>query len=186
MDENSAKSEGEEKVQESSNITLRPIALSDVDDLMVWATDDRVTKFCLWETYTSKEQAVEYIKNQAIPHPWLRAVCIRNHAIGSITVTPCSGYGSCRAELGYVLAHKHWGKGIATRAVKMVVSMIFKEWPHLKRLQAVVHVENKGSQRVLEKAGFQREGVLRSYELLKGKAVDMVMFSILGNNSSVG
>ncbi|KAL0388579.1 UNVERIFIED_CONTAM: putative [ribosomal protein S5]-alanine N-acetyltransferase [Sesamum radiatum] len=185
MDESSAKS-GEDKVQESFNITLRHIALSDVDDFMVWATDDRVTKFCLWDTYTSKEQAVEYIKNQAIPHPWLRAVCLGNHVIGTITVDPCSGSGSCRAELGYVLAHKHWGKGIATRAVKMVVSTIFKDWPHLQRLQAVVHVENKGSQRVLEKAGFQREGVLRSYELFKGKPVDVVMFSTLGNDSSFG
>ncbi|KAL0457187.1 UNVERIFIED_CONTAM: putative [ribosomal protein S5]-alanine N-acetyltransferase [Sesamum latifolium] len=164
MDENSAKSEGEEKVEESFNITLRPIALSDVDALM----------------------AVEYIKNQAIPHPWLRAVCVGDRAIGTITVTPCSGFDSCRAELGYVLAHKHWGKGIATRAVNMVVSTIFKEWPHLKRLQAVVHVENKGSQRVLEKAGFQREGVLRSYLLFKGKPVDAVMFSTLENDSSVG
>ncbi|KAK4382447.1 hypothetical protein Sango_2871400 [Sesamum angolense] len=154
MDESSAKS-GEDKVQESFNITLRHIALSDVDDFMVWATDDRVTKFCLWDTYTSKEQAVEYIKNQAIPHPWLRAVCLGNHVIGTITVYPCSGSGSCRAELGY-------------------------------RLQAVVHVENKGSQRVLEKAGFQREGVLRSYELFKGKPVDVVMFSTLGNDSSIG
>ncbi|KAL2229924.1 uncharacterized protein LOC105171328 [Sesamum indicum] len=186
MDENSAKSEGEEKVQESFNITLRPIALPDVDDFMVWATDDRVTKFCLWDTYTSKEQAVDYIKNQAIPHPWLRAICIGDRVIGTITVDPCSGFGSCRAELGYVLAHKHWGKGIATRAVKMVVSTIFKDWPHLQRLQAVVHVANKGSQRVLEKAGFQREGVLRSYVLFKGKPIDVVMFSTLGNHSSVG
>ncbi|PIN22569.1 Amino-acid N-acetyltransferase [Handroanthus impetiginosus] len=181
MDEKSGKSEGEEGIQELSQITLRPIELSDADDLMVWATDEKVTRFCLWETYTSKEQALDYIKNVAIPHPWLRVICIENHAIGAISVTPFSGFDRCRGELGYVLAHKYWGKGIVTRAVKMVVNTIFNEWPHLERLQAVVNVENKGSQRVLEKAGFEKEGVLKKYVVLKGKTVDVVMFSFLGN-----
>ncbi|KAI3469588.1 hypothetical protein Pfo_026251 [Paulownia fortunei] len=185
MDANFAKPEGEEGIQDFSMITLRPIALSDVDDFMVWATDDRVTKFCLWDTYTSKEQAVDYVKNHATPHPWLRVICIKNRAVGAISVTPYSGFGRCRGELGYVLAHKYWGKGIVTRAVKMVASTIFNEWPHLNRIQAVVDVGNKGSQRVLEKAGFQREGVLRNYKVLKGKTVDEVMYSILDTDHRV-
>ncbi|CAA0823083.1 Acyl-CoA N-acyltransferases (NAT) superfamily protein [Striga hermonthica] len=132
---------------EFTKITLRPIELSDTDDFMVWATDDRVTKFCIWDTYTSRSQALDFITNFAIPHPWLRAVCLDDRAIGSISVSPNSGNNSCRAELGYVLAHEHWGKGIATEAVKMVVSSIFGELPGLERLEAFVDVKNKGSQR---------------------------------------
>lgn len=182
-DETCAKPETEEEIEEVSEmISLRPISLSDVDDFMVWATDDKVSKFCIWDTYTTKDQAVDYIKNQAIPHPWLRVICLENQAIGSITVTPSSGQESCRGELGYVLAHNYWGRGIATRAVQLVVSIIFKEWPHLKRLEALVHVENKGSQRVLQKAGFEREAVLRNYRNLKGKTADMAMYSFLGND----
>ena len=60
-----------------------------------------------------------------------------------------------------------------------MANTIFAEWPHLERLEAIVDVENPGSQRVLEKAGFQREGVLRKYMLLKGKTRDLVMFSLL-------
>ncbi|PIN22570.1 Amino-acid N-acetyltransferase [Handroanthus impetiginosus] len=182
MDEKSSKSEGEEGIQEFSKITLRPIELSDVDDFMVWATDVKVSKFCLWDAYTSKEQALDYIQNIAIPHPWLRAICIGNRAIGTISVTPCSGFHRCGGKLGYVLAYKYWGKGIVTRAVKMVVNTIFNEWPHLDRLQAEVHVDNKGSQRVLEKAGFEKEGVLRKYVVMKGKTADVVMFSFLRND----
>ncbi|KAL7105268.1 hypothetical protein ACP275_07G033200 [Erythranthe tilingii] len=181
-----AKSETQEEgnIPESSmtNITLRPIELSDVDDFMMWATDERVTRFCLWSTYPSKEQAVDYIKNHAIPHPWLRLICLDdNRAVGSITVTPCtdSGYDRCRAEIGYVVAHEYWGRGIATLAVKMAAAAIFKEWPHLRRLQGVADVDNRGSQRVLEKSGFEREGVLRNYVELKGKIVDVVMYSIV-------
>ena len=60
-----------------------------------------------------------------------------------------------------------------------MANTIFSEWPHLERLEARVLVENVGSQRVLEKAGFQREGVLRKYMTLKGKIRDLMMFSLL-------
>ncbi|CAI9775902.1 unnamed protein product [Fraxinus pennsylvanica] len=185
MAENLDKSGGERRVQESMEITLRPIELSDADDFMVWAADDKVTRFCLWDTYTSKEQALNYIKNCAIPHPWLKVICIGNRAIGTISVTPGSGFDRCRAELGYVLSYKYWCKGIVTRAVKMVASTIFNEWPYLERLQAIVATDNEGSQRVLEKAGFQREGVLRKYSVIKGKTKDEVMFSLLSTDSFV-
>ncbi|PSS33856.1 Acyl-CoA N-acyltransferase protein [Actinidia chinensis var. chinensis] len=168
---------------EFSEITLRPFDLSDVDDFMEWATDDKVTQFCTWDSYTSREQAIDYIKNQAIPHPWLRAICLENRAIGSISVTPGSGIGEKRGELGYALASKYWGKGIVTRAVKIVAGTIFREWPNLERLEALVAAENLGSQRVLEKAGFHKEGVLRKWAFLKGRSRDTLIFSLLYSDS---
>ncbi|KAL2562013.1 hypothetical protein AAZV13_20G114200 [Glycine max] len=110
-----------------TQISLRPISLDDLDDLMLWTTDEKVAKHCTWEPYTSKE-------------------------------------------------------GIATHAVKQVVKAAFSEFPHLERLQALVDVENVASQRVLEKAGFQREGVLRKYVVIKGKSRDMITFSVLPND----
>lgn len=176
MDETSSKSEG----KEIDEITLRPIELTDVDDFMEWATDEKVSQFCTWDTYTCKDEALDYINNNAILHPWLRVICTKNRAIGAISVTPNSGYlDSCRAELGYVLAYKYWGKGIVTKAVKIVVSNIFKEWPDLERIEAFVDVDNKGSQRVLEKAGFLKEGVLRKFRTIKGRSRDVFIFSIL-------
>lgn len=81
----------EECDQESNEITLRPIALSDIDDFMVWATDDRVSHFCVWDTYTSKHKAFQFINDVAIPHPWFRVICINHRAVGSISVSPDSG-----------------------------------------------------------------------------------------------
>ncbi|KAI3928943.1 hypothetical protein MKW92_018584 [Papaver armeniacum] len=143
-------------------ISLRVFNLSDVDDFMVWATDDRVSHFCRWDTYTSKEDALDFIRNIVIPHPWFKAICIDNKPIGAIS-----------SEIGYVLASEHWGKGIATLAVRMVTETIFKDCPHLERLEGFVDVENKGSQKVLEKAGFQKDGVFRKYVILKGKNIGM-------------
>lgn len=81
------------------------------------------------------------------------------------------------------MGSKYWGKGIAARAVKLVANIIFKEWKHLERLEAYVDVDNAGSMRVMEKAGFQREGVLRKYFILKGRTRDMVIFSLLSTES---
>ena len=68
---------------------------------------------------------------------------------------------------------------MATRAVRAEAEAVFAAWPWLLRLEAVADVENPASQRVLEKAGFVREGTLRKYIVLKGRPRDMVMFSLL-------
>ncbi|KAF7116438.1 hypothetical protein RHSIM_RhsimUnG0028600 [Rhododendron simsii] len=171
--------------QDFTNIHLRLLDLSDIDDYMVWATDDKTNQFSSWDPNTSKEAAMNYIADFIIPHPWFRAICIDDRPIGSISVTPNRGSGSCRGEIGYVLGSKYWGNGIATRAVKMAAAEIFFEWPHLERLEGLVDVDNIGSQKVLEKAGFQREGVLRKYFIQKGRARDMVAFSLLSTDPQV-
>lgn len=168
-----------------SDIKLRLFDLSDIDDLMDWFMDEKVSKFCSWDCFTSKEAVMNYVANVIIPHPWLRAICLNDKPIGSISVTAFHGTALCRGEIGYILASEYWGKGIATKAVKLVASTIFVEWPHLERLEALVDVENIGSQRVLEKVGFSKEGVLRKYCLLKGKPRDMVMFSLLSTDFQV-
>ncbi|XP_077248807.1 uncharacterized protein LOC143888318 [Tasmannia lanceolata] len=160
-------------------ISLRRFELSDTDDFMVWSTDDRVNQFCRWDTNTSREEVVTYLKKYVIPHPWFKAICLKNRAIGYISVCPGRGCDKCRGEIGYVLASKYWGQGIATKAVRIVISTIFREWPNLERVEALVDVQNPRSQRVLEKAGFAKEGVLRKYFIHKGKTRDMVMYSFL-------
>ncbi|XXG73728.1 hypothetical protein AAC387_Pa07g2589 [Persea americana] len=175
----------QEEVKHSriGSITLRPFDLSDIDDLMVWATDDRVSRFCSWDTYTNREDALNYLKEKILPHPWFRAICIDGRPIGAISIVPgCSLSDRCRGELGYVLSSKYWGQGIATVAVKIVINTIFSEWPHLERLEAIVDVDNPGSQRVLEKAGFLREGLLRKYFIQKGRTRDAVMFGIISTD----
>ncbi|KAL5707068.1 hypothetical protein ACHQM5_025162 [Ranunculus cassubicifolius] len=162
-------------------LSLRPLNLSDVDDVLVWLTDDQVSHYCRWETYTSKEDALDYITNIAIPHPWYRAICLDNTLLGIEILIPLLKL-ICRGELGYVVGSSYLGKGIATKAVRMVVDCIFDEWKELERVEALVNV---GSQRVLEKAGFVKEGVLRKYCILKGSTRDMVMFSFLKTDPKV-
>jgi RimJ/RimL family protein N-acetyltransferase len=69
-----------------------------------------------------------------------------------------------RAELGYALARPFWGQGLATEAVHAVVDLALVQ-PAIYRVWAVCDLENPASARVLEKAGMQREGVLRRWSL---------------------
>lgn len=61
----------------------------------------------------------------------------------------------------------------------MAIPQVVKEFPELVRVQAMTGVENKASQRVLEKAGFTKEGLLRQYVCIKGEIQDVLVYSIL-------
>ncbi|KAK6804844.1 hypothetical protein RDI58_002628 [Solanum bulbocastanum] len=168
---------------DSSRISLRPFKLTDVDDMMLWAGDDRVTQTIRWNTFTSKGEALTFIKDVCIPHPWRRSICIDDRSIGFVSVFPGSGDDRNRADVGYAVAFEYWGQGIGTEAVKMTVPQVYSEFPEVIRLQALVDVENKASQRVLEKVGFIKEGKLRKYGYHKGKLVDLFMYSLLSTES---
>ncbi|KAK6265784.1 hypothetical protein QUC31_016621 [Theobroma cacao] len=160
-------------------ITLRPYELSDVDDFMKWSCDDEVISRTRLRYFTSREDALSYLKEVVIPRPWCRAICLEGKPIGFIAFKPCSANEKCRGSISYALGSKYWGKGIVTKAVKMVVPIVFKEFPYVERVQGLVDVDNKASQRVLEKAGFQKEGTLRKYLILNGKTSDVYVFSLL-------
>ncbi|XP_075653866.1 uncharacterized protein LOC142624211 isoform X3 [Castanea sativa] len=160
-------------------IKLRPYQLSDVDDFMEWACDDQIIRTSKLRYYTSREDALDYLKEVAIPHPWYRAICLEGRPIGFICVKPGSNYEICRGQISYALGSKYWNKGITTVAVKLVISSVFEEFPHMERLEGFVNVEIKASQRVLEKVGFQKEGVLRKYVIVHGKTIDVIMYSFL-------
>lgn len=164
---------------DSSRISLRPFELSDIDEFLTWASDDRVTRYLRWNTITSRKEALTYIEKVAIPHPWRRSICLDNRSIGYISIRPESGDDRCRAHVSYAVGMDYWGQGIVAIALKMALPAVFKEFPDLLRIEALVEVENKGSQRVLEKVGFLTEGLLRKYGFCKGEIRDMFIYSFL-------
>jgi ribosomal-protein-alanine N-acetyltransferase len=83
-----------------------------------------------------------------------------------------------RAEIGYVIAREHWRRGVGTSAVRGMVRWGF-ETLALHRIEAIVHRDNAASLRVAEKAGFQREGVMRGRTLMRDAYEDMVLYALL-------
>ena len=82
------------------------------------------------------------------------------------------------ATFGYWLGQAHWGKGIATAAARALKEHALAG-EHLKRLEAAVFEWNPASMRVLEKAGFVREGVLRKSVFKDGQLIDQVMYAAI-------
>ncbi|KAL5210509.1 hypothetical protein ABZP36_006132 [Zizania latifolia] len=144
-------------------VTLRRFDLSDVDAMMAWASDPEAAAYCRWEPYDSTEPLLAFIRDTVLPHPWFRAVCLAGDSrpVGAVSLAPTAD--ACRGELEYVLARAHWGKGVATAATKRALTTVFGEVKGLERVETLVDVDNPASQRVLEKAGFRREGLLRRH-----------------------
>ncbi len=100
--------------------------------------------------------------------------------LGSIGLRHLPGLDEGTSEAGYWVKREGRGRGVATRALKLVSAWAFEQ-PGVKRLQLRADTENEPSQRVAEKAGFRREGVLRSarYNARLGRRSDFVLFSLL-------
>ena len=82
------------------------------------------------------------------------------------------------AEIGYCLAEAYWGRGIMAEAVKLAVTHVFTHTDIL-RIFAEIFSNNEASGRVLEKAGFQFEGILRQNVVKNEQVLDSRMYSIL-------
>ena len=82
------------------------------------------------------------------------------------------------AGLGYWVRRSEWDRGIATEAANAALAHAVNGL-RLHRIEALVALENKGSQRVVEKLGFAREGVAREAEFVDGRYLDHIQYSFL-------
>ena len=158
-------------------IKFKQLVPTDLEDFWQWASDEEVTKNLLWETYTSKEAAENFLTNIAAQHPWFKAIVINEKTIGSISLERGKGNKVYTAELGYVIAKQYWGQGYGSYAVKQTLKDAFKQLD-IERIEALVDPENLPSQKGLEKCNFQQEACLESYILHKGRLRDRLIYSM--------
>ncbi|WP_049760461.1 GNAT family N-acetyltransferase [Deinococcus deserti] len=107
---------------------------------------------------------------------WAITLADTSELLGSVTLTPEPGQS--RAELGYWLGVPYWGRGYASEAVPAALNFGFGTLA-LHRIQATVFPRNPASARVLEKAGFRREGLLRGDAKKGGTFEDLILFARL-------
>ncbi len=106
------------------------------------------------------------------------AICEDDVLIGGIGLVLGDDVHRGTAELGYWLGPSHWGRGVATQAVGLVVREGFTRLG-LRRIWAGVYESNPASMRVLVKNGFRREGVLRRAVTKRGRILDQHLFALL-------
>jgi len=121
--------------------------------------------------WLSKNVGVEPVTNFAIEHGGQLA--------GSTGFALLDDVYRRTAEIGYYVAESCWGRGIATEAVRGLTAYAFDAFPELIRIQAAVFEWNPASMRVLEKAGYEREALLRKSVWKDQTLMDSVMYAKL-------
>lgn len=102
----------------------------------------------------------------------------KDNILGQVLFFKAAAYQNAY-EMGYrIYKPANWGKGYMSEAVSLLVAFLFETKP-VDRIQATALPENVGSQRVLEKCGFQFEGVLRKAIFHQGRSQDLHLYSIL-------
>jgi RimJ/RimL family protein N-acetyltransferase len=105
------------------------------------------------------------------------AIIINDEACGGIGIELMNGESRVTAEIGYWLGEEHWGKGLMPEAVKLITKYAFEHFP-LERLEAGVYDKNTASMRVLEKAGFVKEAILRRSVIKNDEVMDKHLYAI--------
>jgi len=157
---------------------LRPWEAGDMANLLRFANNRAIWRNLLDtfpHPYTEADAQfwLEHAKANSNCH---LAIQFEGEAVGGVGVIPQQAVAQKTAHFGYWLAEPMWGKGIATAAARAMTSHAFETMP-LWRLEATVFEWNPASMRVLEKAGFNREGVLRKSAFKDGELIDSVMYA---------
>src|SRR5262249_21994915 len=106
------------------------------------------------------------------------AIEFQGEAVGGIGLKPGTDVERVSAEVGYWLGERVWGRGLATAAVRALVAHAFATTV-LTRLFALPFADNAASRRVLEKAGFHLEGLLRKSAIKQGRIVDQTLYGCI-------
>ncbi|MGC1273459.1 MAG: GNAT family protein [Planctomycetaceae bacterium] len=109
---------------------------------------------------------------------WRWAIEFEEEAVGGIGLMPQNDINTGTAEIGYWLGEPFWGRGITTTAVKVLTRHALTALG-FRRLYAWAFGPNVASQRVLEKAGYVREGLLRRSAIKHGEVLDQTLYAFV-------
>lgn len=124
------------------------------------------------------EQALETYSQLPREKGVFRVVTVDGKAAGTLGVVFGEHERRKSALISYWLAPQHWRSGISTAAVKIMCEYVFKNYD-IVRIEATPFAYNLGSCRVLEKAGFSLEGVMKNAVCKDGDLYDSCMYAML-------
>jgi len=144
-------------------IIIRPWTITDVASLTAHANNLNIwnnLRNYFPHPYT-EEHARAWIENAEKENPMINfAIDVDGEAIGGIGLIFNTDIYVLSAEMGYWIGETHWGKGIATEAIRQLTEYCFYYFD-IVRIYAEVFENNKASMRALEKNGYYLEGVRR-------------------------
>jgi len=169
-----------------STIALRTHCLDDANSVYQ-AVRESISELIPWMPWCHTEYSLDETRiwiasrNEALAKGTEYDFLIVDRLDGS----PLGGCGlnhinnnDCFANLGYWVRTSRAGQGVATAAVHLLAGFGFRELK-LNRIEIVVARDNTASQRVAQKVGAKREGVLRRRLVVRGRVYDAIMFSLI-------
>ena len=154
---------------ETERLVLRRYEESDIDMQYEIITDDRLSKYIKFPDLT-KEEELEYIKDciknadDSKYEKWVITLKDNNIPIGNISVNEINKKNNY-CTVGYVIMYEYWGKGYASEALKIVSDYLLDSGYYL--VECSCNELNKQSSRVMEKAGFKKDGYIANRRLNK-------------------
>ena len=166
-------------------LVLRPWRLDDVPRVTEICADPEISRWTRVPFPYAEEHARIWIEQTIRDWDDRRQAAFAvtdaatGEVVGAIGLRLYEDY-ALQASIGYWVAKEARGRGVATGALRLVSRWALRELG-LPRVQLVTDPENVPSQVVAERAGFRREGLLRSYIELQERRRDCLMFSLLAD-----
>jgi RimJ/RimL family protein N-acetyltransferase len=168
---------------DGDRVRLRLVERTDLQELLLVHCDDEVTRFLPYKTWQAMTDAEQWYERAMTRHDARTALqfVIVEQAAQRVAGT-CLLFNpveeSRRAEVGYVLGRRDWGRGLMGEALTLLLDLAFGPL-QLRRLEAEVDPRNTASNRLALRLGFTREGTLRRRWLTKGEEKDTHIYGLL-------
>lgn len=172
----------------TERLVIRRFRAEDTAAFAAYRSDPEVARYQSWDTPLSLEAAARTVAGFAADDPemtgWFQwAVDLDGTLIGDVGVNVHPN--RMQADIGFSIAAAHQGRGYGTEAVGRMVEYLFTS-RGLHRISAECDARNVRSARLLEKVGFQREGMLRRNTWIKGEWTDDLLFGLLASEYGGG
>lgn len=147
----------------TARLMLRPMRPDDARAIFdSYAQDEEVTRYLTWYPHASIDQTESYVKMclaAVTSRVYMLVLKSTGQVVGAFDLRKT---GQAKLDYGFVLARPFWGQSLMPEALIEVVDWALRQ-PSIWRIGGAADVENKGSIRVMEKAGLHREGVFRKW-----------------------
>ena len=169
---------------ETNRLILRRFQDSDAQSMYNnWASDDDVTKYLMWQSYKSVDDAKErinflkenYVKDNF--YDWVIVLKEIGEPIGSIGVVDMKEHINA-VHVGYCIGKKWWHQGITSEAMSAVIDFFFDK-VGVNRIESRHDPRNVNSGRVMQKCGMKYEGTMRCADINNQGICDCSNYAIL-------
>lgn len=171
-----------------ARVRLRALHERDVDALFALHSDPEVMRYWSFTAWTEREQAVSHVRRLERDrevmefYPWVATLHDDDVPIGT-----CTLFGihrdHARGVVGYALRRPFWGRGLAGEMLHLALDFAFGTL-ELNRIEADVDPLNLASCKLVERAGFRREGLLRERWRVGGGVQDTALYGLLRKDYS--